>query len=475
MNFEINETIIHGVERKQKNDPVREMFLKKPLNGLIIKNALPAIASMMFMALYQMVDGIMVGQRLGPNALAAVNILYPILALFIGLAVMIGVGGNARIAVLLGSGDSKRASKVLGLVFLLGLSLGLIGTLIIILQFGNILKLLGTHGEVGSLAGEYLSTLCWFFPSLILFFILEQSLRNDGKANLASSIMLIFAFMNIFLDYLFLYPLNMGVSGAALATGISQSIGAIIFSIYFLRKSLKKLPGLRFSLPIFEKSVFSSIIVNGSSELFNSLAMGVTTFLFNRIIISRIGMEGVAAFALVQYFTLFGVTIFLGLNNGCQPIISYNHGAKLNKRVEKTLYKLLFVSIILGVIFFVILQLFSGFLIKLFISDVTTTKEITVTAAKYISFSLIIMPLGIIGSMFFTSLENAKYSLLISFSRSLLFIIIGLSIFPYIFGDTGIWLTPFFAEFMTGIVTIFLMYRWKNKIKLEVKNENLSS
>ena len=193
--------------------------------------------------------------------------------------------------------------------------------------------------------------------------------------------------------------------------------------------------------------------------------MGITTFLFNRILLARIGGEGVAAFALVQYFLLVGVMIFLGLNNGCQPIISYNYGAGYSKRVREVLYKITFSSIVVGIVFFLILQFLSAYLVNIFIGDHQTTMELTVIASKFISFSVIVMPLGIIGSMFFTSLEKAKYSMIISMSRSLIFIVVGLMILPNILGDNGIWITPFFAEGLAAILTLFLYLRWRKKEK----------
>jgi len=132
----------------------RESFLTEPLGKLIGKNAAPAVVSMLFMALYQIIDGMMVGRRLGPEALASVNLLYPVIALLVGLAVMLGVGGNARIAILLGEGNSYRASRVLGLILLLGLGLGVVGSLLSVLLMPNILSFLGTSGELGAQAGH---------------------------------------------------------------------------------------------------------------------------------------------------------------------------------------------------------------------------------------------------------------------------------------------------------------------------------
>lgn len=441
-------------------DPARNAFLTHPLGSLIMKNALPAVASMLFMAFYQIVDGILVGQRLGPEALASVNVLYPVLAVFVALAVMIGVGGNSRIAVLLGGGETVNACRVLGLITALGVALGVGGSLFVILAFSNILSVLGTSGILGELAGQYLNTLYPFFTSMILIFILEQAVRNDGRANLATVIMASMALLNILLDYLFLFPLNMGIAGAALATGISQSLGAIFFLGYFLVKTIHRRPGLCFGIPGGGLSVLQAIAANGSSEFFNSLALGLTTFLFNRIILSYVGAIGVAAFALVQYMLMVGLMVITGMSIGTQPILSYNYGAGLSHRVRGTLNRLLAASIVLGIIFFTVLQWQTEALALLFIPDNPETLSITLRVGNIVSWSIIFMPVGIVGSVFFTSLEKAGNSLVIAVSRGLVFTVIGLATFPLLWGESGIWVTPVFAEGVTALVAAFLMYRY---------------
>jgi Na+-driven multidrug efflux pump len=441
-------------------DPTREAFLTKPLGGLILKNALPAVASMLFMAFYHIADAIMVGRSLGPEALASVNILYPIMAFFIGLAAMIGVGGNARVAVLQGSGNSEAARRVLGLVTVLGIGLGIIGSLVTVLAFSSILKLLGTSGSLGELAGQYLKTLYPFFTTMILIFILEQTVRNDGRPNLATGVMAAMAVLNVVLDYIFLFPLNMGIGGAALATGLSHSLGALIFIAYFIRKTIQKLPGLRFGFPGGGMSALKMIAFNGSSEFFNSVAGGVTTFLYNRALLSHLGSDGVAAFAMVQYILMFGTVVFIGMSIGSQPILSYNYGAGQIERVRATLIKLLTSSVLLSLIFFTILRWQAASLVVLFIPGHPEAAAVTLRAAEIISWSLLIMPVGIIGSMFFTALERAGSSMLVALSRGFVFTVIGLLVFPPLWGETGIWITPIFSEGVTIFLTAYLLYRW---------------
>lgn len=445
-----------------ENDPAREDFLCGSLGPLLFKHGMPAVASMLFMAFYHIADAAMVGRSLGPEALASVNILYPIMAFFIGLAAMIGVGGNARVAVLQGAGETKAARRVLGLVIALGTALGIVGSLVTVLAYPLILTILGTSSSatLSALAGDYLITLYPFFTMMILIFILEQTVRNDGRPNFATGIMIAMAVLNIVLDYIFLFPLNMGISGAALATGYSQSLGAVIFLGYFLKKKLRRLPGLQIGIPGGGFPAIRMIAINGSSEFLNSLAAGLTTFLFNRSLLSHIGSEGVAAFAMVQYLIMLGSVIFFGMSVGSQPILSYNYGAGLLERVSGTLKRLLLVSFLFSVLFFAILRWQAPVMVSLFIPDHPETAALTIKAAEIVSWSLLIMPIGIICSMFFTALERAGSSMLIALSRGLVFTVIGLSFFPALWGEMGIWITPLFSEAATVILTAVLLFRW---------------
>ncbi|MEW9125146.1 MAG: MATE family efflux transporter [Thermotaleaceae bacterium] len=440
----------------------REMFLTKPLGELMVKNIVPAVASMLFMAAYQMVDAILVGRRLGPEALASVNILYPILAILSGLAIMIGVGGSAKIAVLLGAGEINKACKILSLITVVGIILGLGSSGIVFLTLPHILRFLGTNGELGQYAGEYLRALYMFFIPMILVFILEQCVRNDGRPNMATAVMASLAILNIVLDYLFLFPLNMGIAGAALATGISQSLGASIFLGYFIYKSLRKTSGL--NLGSIEGSWWEikDIAINGSSELFNSWALGTTTFLYNRLILSYMGTMGVAAFTLVQYFLLIGITVFIGMGNGAQPIISYNHGGGFAHRVTGTLKRLMVSSFVMAVAIFMFLRWQGKALVTIFVPNHPEALELTLQVVSYISWSLIFMPIGIISSVYFTALEKPGKSLMISMSRAFLCPSVGLWIFPMLWGEVGIWLTPVFSETVTAFVAIALVYKMRN-------------
>ncbi|SFH93273.1 putative efflux protein, MATE family [Tindallia magadiensis] len=454
----------------------REAFLKEPLGKLIGKNATPAVASMLFMALYQMIDGIMVGRRLGPEALASVNLLYPIIALLVGLAVMLGVGGNARIAILLGEGKSKQASQVLGLILILGLALGLVGSFLSVWLMPNILKLLGTSGELGIQAAQYLSGMAPFFALMIAIFILEQSVRNDGQPHVASMVMAMAALLNIGLDYVFLYILDFGIRGAGLATGISQSVGALVYFIYFIGKTFRKEQGLCFAKPDTNRQTVKTIVINGSSELFNSLAMGIVTFLINRSLLNHIGGLGVAAFTLVQYVMVVGIMIITGIGNGIQPILSYNYGAGLSERVYGTWWRVLAIGMVIGGVLFLFMSWQMEKIALLFLPGQPEAVALTLEAASYLRWTMWFMPTAILGSIYFTALEQAFQSLTIAVSKGLIFPVVGLLFLPVWLGATGVWLALVITDALAMLVVI-LCYgyqRVKDKESIPFAKSTLS-
>ncbi len=437
-----------------EDSSARVEFLTHPLGKLIGRHAAPAVASMLFMAFYQITDGIMVGRSLGPEAMASVQVLYPVVALLSGLAVMIGVGGNARIAVLLGAGKNREAGRVLGLIISLGIGLGVLGSAAAVLLMPQLLSLLGTSGTLGNFAGGYLKGVLPFFTFMVLSFILEQSVRNDGSPNLAGGVMALSALLNIGLDYLFLFVLEFGIEGAAIASGISQTVSALIFITYFIRKQLRKIPGLRIAVPDRSLETFRTVVVNGASELFNSLSMGITTFLFNRIILSYIGALGVAALTVVQYPVMLGVMVIMGIGSGTQPIFSYNHGAGQRQRVRGTLVRTTGISLLVGIIIFVLMKQHASAIAALFLPGHPQAVALSGEAARIVSYSMLFMPLAMVFSLYFTALEQAGKSMIVAFSRGLLFPVAGLLIFPLLWGETGIWLTAVFTEAAAVLVAI---------------------
>lgn len=443
------------------HDEAYGAFLKEPVGSLLVKNCGPALVSMLVMAMYQMVDGVMVGRRLGPEALAAVNILYPVIALLVGLAVMIGVGGNARVAVLLGAGKTREARGVFSLAVALGAGVGLSGTVVFMLFSGQLTLLLGAvDGVVAELAMRYLLTMAPFFTAYILSFILDQAVRNDGRAGFATGVMASGAVLNIVLDYVFLFVLDWGIAGAALASAIGQSVSATVFVGYFVVKLLRQSSGLRLAVPRGGLSAVTAIAGNGSSELLGSLALGVVTLMFNRSLMLHTGAVGVAAFALVQYVLILSGTFFNALGTGSQPIISRNYGAGLHHRVMQTLRLVLGAGLFMSAGLAVASYLAAGYVALLFVPGHPEAVLVATRALRIVAFSIPAAAVGTIGTVFFTSIERAGMSLVTAATRGLIVPVLALSVVPQFWGELGIWFVPVLTELSGAGITLFLLTRW---------------
>lgn len=431
--------------------------LHKPLGSLLLRNATPAIAAMLMSALYQIVDGIMVGQRLGPHAIASINIIYPVIALLVGLAVMVGTGGNARIAVLLGRRRSEAARRILTLMTAMGILIGVTGT-VVVLWFGSTLTAaLGAAPEIHGMAVRYLLTLAPFFTGFILSFTLEQSLRNDGRGTLAGFVMGGAAVLNIVLDYVFLFPLDMGIAGAALASGISMTLSAVIF-LTLLARPTGALWFTRFRLR--SKTLIATsaaIAANGSSELFSALAMGVVTLLFNRTLMSISGSDGVAAFAIVQYLLMISAVFLAGLAAGGQPIIGQNYGAQLHHRVRHTVLLMIGAGMGTSVILLIAGRALAPAMARTFVPDHPDAVTIVTEALRMVSWALVVTPLGTLGSAYFTAVERPIPSLIIAALRSLVIPVVLLPILPLVMGTVGVWLIPVLSEGITAVGAVVMM------------------
>lgn len=439
-------------------------FLQEPLGKLLWKNSTPAIAAMLMSALYQIIDGIMVGRRLGPDALASVTIAYPVIALLVGLAVMIGTGGNARIAVLLGRRRPAAARRVLSLLVVMGVALGVTGGVLVFVFSESLTAALGAGPAVQAMALAYLLNLTPFFTAFILSFILEQALRNDGRGGIAGAVMSAAAVLNIVLDYLFLFRLDLGIAGAALASGISITIAAGTLLGLLLRRS----GSLYLALP--KRSAFramrrprttlvtiGAIAANGSSELFSALAAGVVTLLFNRTLMRISGSDGVAAFAVVQYLLMLSTVFFGGLAAGAQPIIGRNYGAGEHRRVRGTVIRMIGAGLVISLGLLAAGRLPAATMARLFVPDHPTAIATAVEALRLVSWAFLVMPLGTLGSAYFTAIERPVPSLIIAALRSLVFPVALLAVLPAALGAVGIWMIPLASEAVTALCALGLM------------------
>lgn len=355
----------------------------------LLKFAAPSILMMVFMSLYTIVDGIFVSRFLGSNALSSLNIVYPVVNVAIALSTMLGTGGSAIISRYLGEGKNERAREALTQFVVLALLLSFVLLILSETFLTPISRLLGASDVLLADCRLYLGTSMIFVPACMLQAVFQSFLVTAGRPGFGLALMIGAGISNMVLDYVLIVPCQMGIAGAALATGIGQCIPAICGLCFFFFTKQE----LRFCRFTFSAKEVLNACSNGSSEMVSQLSNAVITFLFNIVMMSLAGEHGVAVAVI---FSPAIVTIFTK---------------------EQHTWELASV----GFRIFAVNFLFSG--------------------------------INITSSGFFTALSNGKVSALISFSRTLVFIVVSLLILPRIFDITGAWLAIPVAEFLTLLIS----------------------
>lgn len=422
------------------------------ISKLFIKFSIPAILSLTIAGVQTMVDGIFLGNFVGTNAMASVNIAAPFMQLMIGMNLIIGIGGASYIGRSLGEGQVKRAQDIFksACLFMIGLSI-----VILVLGFTfshQLASFLGANDVLLADSSTYIKILALFAPFIGLSFILGVFVRCIGKPNvyLISSVASLFA--NIILNYVLIKQLKLGIVGAPIATGLSFTTSFLIAAIPFIKKSAV----LNFFTGKFNWKLTGQLLYNGSSEGVSSLAAAISTFVFNMAFMRIAGEVGVSAFTAIGYISLFASLIVVGVSAGIGPVISYNYGAQLHDRVKQMMNISCKMAMIMGTSLVVLIFLFGKYLIMMFVSDNEAVLDLALHGSKIYAFTFFFNGLNILFSGYFTSIGDALSSIIVAVCRGMIFILLGISILPQFIGISGVWMTVPVAEVLTLLVVIFL-------------------
>ena len=422
------------------------------ISKLFIKFSIPAILSLTIAGVQTMVDGIFLGNFVGTNAMASVNIAAPFMQLMIGMNLIIGIGGASYIGRSLGEGQVKRAQDIFksACLFMIGLSI-----VILVLGFTfshQLASFLGANDVLLADSSTYIKILALFAPFIGLSFILGVFVRCIGKPNvyLISSVASLFA--NIILNYVLIKQLKLGIVGAPIATGLSFTTSFLIAAIPFIKKTAV----LNFFTGKFNWKLTGQLLYNGSSEGVSSLAAAISTFVFNMAFMRIAGEVGVSAFTAIGYISLFASLIVCGVSAGIGPVISYNYGAQLHDRVKQMMNISCKMAMIMGTALVVLIFLFGKYLIMMFVSDNQAVLDLALHGSKIYAFTFFFNGLNILFSGYFTSIGDALSSIIVAVCRGMIFILLGISILPQFIGISGVWMTVPVAEVLTLLVVIFL-------------------
>lgn len=423
------------------------------IHKLFIKFCLPAVASMVIAGMQGMIDGIFVGNFTGELGLASVNIAQPFMQLIYGCTFVVCIGAISSMGRLLGEGNEGEAQDVFRTsmitVLVATLALTLVGTFF----SKQVAAVLGANEEIISGVSTYIKTISLFAPFIALKVLFGFTDRIIGRPEEYLKATIVSVVVQIILNVIFLKFLGLGIGGAALATGISNIAGFFVVLPYILNKKNK----INLFKGKFNSKIIWPVCYNGSSEGVTSISTAVATFLFNMAFMEIAGPAGVAAFTAITYMANFGILLMFGISDGVTPIISYNFGDDNKKRVRESMKLSIISTFIIGLVIFLILVVFSTPLVKMFTSTNIEVINLASSGAKIYAFAFLINGFNIVTSGYFTAIGNAKASIIVSGSRGLVFIIVGIFVLPMFLGVNGIWFTVPFAEIVTVFIGIYIL------------------
>lgn len=435
---------------------------KDKISSVFFQYSIPSVLGMLAISSASIVDGFFIGNYVGDFGLAAINITFPIFSLLFGFALMLAIGSSVTAGKLIGEGDIKSASMIFSKTIVCITLFSFITSTILFLNIETILYLFGADENLTKIAIEYLSIMLIFIPFLMIGVVLDYFVRVDNRPNLAFIALLLSAFINVVLDWFMIVYLQKGIFGAALATGISQLALIFILLPHFFSKKAT----LKFVKPIGNYIQIIKASYNGASEFVNEISVGITTLIFNYVMIKNLGVEGIAAFAVINYLLLIGIMISFGISDSLQPIISKNFGAKENKRIEEFL-KFAFITVgLVGFIMIFLIIFTPNSLANVFLEDTHyKTKQIVLNFATFIWIAFLFNGVNLVISAYLTAIHKPLYSMIIAISRSFIFPVIFIFVLPFLFETQGIFLAIPMAEFITFIIAIVLYKRFSpNKI-----------
>lgn len=440
-------------------------FKNTDVATLFRKLLLPTVLGMIFSALFVITDGIFVGRGVGSDALAAVNIVAPLWLYSTGIGLMFGVGASVVASIHLSHGKVKVARINITQAIVVS-SLLLICTSTLFCIFApEVVSLLGGSERLTPLAVEYMR---WFVPFSAFTALLNSGmffLRLDGSPNYAMMCNIVAAIVNIILDYLFIFPFGWGMFGAAIASAIGTTAGALMIVFYLMRRRC----ALRFypvklswkSLQLTCRNV-GYMCRLGSSAFLCETAIACMMFVGNLVFIHYLKEEGVAAFSIACYFFPIIFMVYNAIAQSAQPIISYNYGLQENLRVRRAYMLALKTAIVCGICFTLTTMLCSPQIVAMFIDRSYPAYEIAVKGLPLYATGFVFFAINIVSIGYFQSVERAKYATFITLLRGFILLTACFFGLPLLMGTEGIWLATPLAEVLTTII-IFVIYMARSR------------
>lgn len=419
--------------------------------GKLARYVAPGVIMMLFTSLYTVVDGIFVSNFTGKTSFAAVNLIFPIVAIYDGFGFMFATGGTALVAKTIGEGDRDRANRYFSLIVYVTFVLGAVIALVGALTMRPLAIRLGATGQLLDDAVTYGVIFVVGTPAFVMQSLFQSFFAAADKPRLGLLFIVAAGLTNILLDGIFVAILHWGVGGAAFASVMSQVVGGLIPLIYFVRPNSSL---LRLGKTAWYGKALAKTCLNGSSEFVVNISFSLVNIVYNYQLMRLAGENGITAFGFIMYVCFFFLAFFFGYDVGMAPIVGYNLGAGNQKELHNVFVKSLWIVLVAGGCMLGLSQALAVPLGKLYLGYDQTLLEMSVHGFRLYAVAFLIVGLNIWGSAFFTALNNGFVSGALALLRTFAFQLVFVLTLPLALGIDGVWWACSASEGAAAVVTI---------------------
>lgn len=439
------------------------------ISRLLLKYALPAIIAMSASSLYNLVDSIFIGHGVGAMALSGLAITMPLMNMAAAFGSLVGIGAATLLSIKMGQNDRQSAQSILGNVVIMNAIIGALYTVVMLPFLDNILYFFGASDQTIPYARDYMLIILCCNVITSLYLGMNDVLRASGYPGKAMRVMLTAVVLNCLLDALFIMGFGWGISGAAWATVIAQIMALALelvhffdrrHTVHFVRESMR-----------LRRSIVKGILSIGMSPFLMYLCSSLVIIVINRSLLVHGGDLYIGAYSIVNRIVMLFIMIIMGLNQGMQPIVGYNYGARKYDRVTRTFKYVVVTAICVTSTGFLMGQLFPGIIVRMFTPDAELIA-ISSSALRVVTIMFPIVGFQMVTANFFQSIGMAPKAIFLSLTRQLIFLVPFLLIMPHYFGSTGVWMSMPMADSIASLVSGFMLWRQMRTFK-SLKNSTV--
>jgi putative MATE family efflux protein len=450
----------------------KTLYEKTSPNKLFTIVAIPGVISMLVSSLYQVIDGAFVGQILGTNAFAALNLVMPIVIINFAIADLIGVGSAVPIAIKLGEKDEKAASNIFSNTCLMIIGSAAVLGAILFLFADNFVRLMGADEQLVTLAAQYLRVYSVCAPFTTIIFAVDNYLRICGKIQYSMIVNILMSVISALLEFLFLFVFGFGIWGAALATCLGMFICAIIAFLPFFRAKTQ----LRFTKPKFDRKILGTILTNGAPSFFNNIAGRITSIIINIFLLRLGGAVAVSTYGVLMYADGIVQPMLYGLCDSMQPAVGYNYGAKNFSRIAAIERRCFGISGVLSVVMVGVMLFAKEPIVNIFVkAEDTAVIVMSVHALSFFAFAYLTRWISFATQSYMSAIGKAGYATVIALCMASVFPVLLIFSLGFL-GLDGLWLNMPITCLLAAILAATLMIvHFRKEVKISVSSDHIQS